>query len=140
MIARSPEITGCEIHVRRRGLLSRRKLDEDSQVIYRLECVLKKDPSHRVRSDLVYRRCHHLKVEGRPHRPKTMYSLRAGSVFCIPGSKPPGYYHLIPSEQKAPACGYIFDSRSTIPLVPPAGFENEEDDEYENEIAFTLKA
>ena len=57
-----------------------------------------------------------------------MPSLQDGSFSCgVPGSKLPGYYHLVPTGPKLPDLCPIFDSTSDPPI------EDEDDDEYEDE-------
>jgi hypothetical protein len=60
-------------------------------------------------------------------------SLRDGSFSCsIPGSKLPGYYHLVPAGQNLRRPVHKIDATSTCQI------EDECDDEYEHEDRWPL--
>jgi hypothetical protein len=84
------------------GLLSRRdSMKVAWQFIARNG--FKKASSRRVRCELVSRRVQHLIAE-RPFRPNHTVPYGTALFFSpIPGSKLPGYFHLVPSGQN-PGC------------------------------------
>ena len=90
----------------------------------------KKDPSRRVRSDLVYWADHHLKVQGCSFDPIIPFPTGRVRFLASPGSELPGYLHSVPSGQRA----FLrlvdrIDSTSGLPTA----LEDEDDDEYEDD-------
>src|SRR5215469_11669822 len=74
-------------------------LDDSSLAVYCQEW-FKKDPSRRVRYELVYRCVHHSRSQNVPSDPNHIRLGGDGSIFSVsPGSKLPGYYHSVPSGQ-----------------------------------------
>ena len=105
-------------------------LDEGSLAVHCQECVYKKDPSRRARSEFVYSHVHQSRLRKVPADAFIPFPTGRVRFLASPGSKLPGYHQLVPSGQKA----FLrpvrkIDSTS----LHTAGVEDEDEDEYEND-------